>query len=174
MLSQSLLHCQHTFFTFAWDALCWLCNTPCCSIRGVKTHTHTHTCAHFSSSSSAKQCHSDWCAVWRFCAGVGRASSSCFTEPFIFIVLTFLMFVAHSSCVLMHLSSQISASIFTLFPVAAAVSNWPLWGPSPVPYSQLPKWRTQHLTELSMASPPYTLLRLTLISYCTGAFYSKK
>jgi hypothetical protein len=147
-------------------------------------HTHTHTHAlRFSSSSSAKQCHADWCAVWRCRAGGGLASSSCLTEPFIFIVLTepfifivltFLMFVAHSSLALMRLSSQISASILSLFPVAAAVSNWPLWGLSPVSYSQLLKWCTQHLAELSMASPPYTVLRLPWISYCNGAFHSKK
>jgi hypothetical protein len=89
-------------------------------------------------------------------------------------VLTFLMFVAHSSLVLMHLSSQISASVISLFPVAAAVSNCLLWGLSPRPYSQLLKWCTQHLIELFMASPPYTLLRLPWISYFTGAFHSKK
>jgi hypothetical protein len=49
------------------------------------------------------------------------------------------MFVAHISLVLMHLSSQINASIFSLFPVASAVSNWLLWGLSPMPYSQLLK-----------------------------------
>jgi hypothetical protein len=89
-------------------------------------------------------------------------------------VLTFLMFVAHSSLVLMHLSSQSSASSISLFPVAAAVSNWLLWGLSPRPYSQLLKWCTRHLTELFMASQPYTLLRLPWISYFTGAFHSKK
>jgi len=140
----------------------------------VHTFTHTQTHTVFQLIITAKQHHADWCAVWHCRAGGGLASSSCLTEPFIFIVLTFLMFVAHFSLVLMHLSSQISASIFSLFPVAAAVSNWPLWGLSPMPYSQLLKWCTQHQTELSMASPPYTLLRLPWISYCTWASHSKK
>ena len=136
------------------------------------THTHTHTHTVCFISSSAKQHHADGCAVWRRAGGL--ASSSCLTEPFIFIVLTFLMFVVHSWLFLMRLSPQISASIFSLFPAAAAISNWSLWGLSPMPYSQLLKWYTRHLTELSMVSPPYTLLRLPWISYCTGAFHSKK
>lgn len=87
-----------------------------------QTHMHAH-CTH-ARTQCAKQRHADWCAVYCCCAGGGGlASTSGLTEPFIFIVLTFLMFVAHSSRVLMCLSSQISASIFTLFPVAAAVSN---------------------------------------------------
>jgi hypothetical protein len=34
----------------------------------------------------------EWCVVWYFHAGGGLNLSSCFTEPFEFVVLTYFMF----------------------------------------------------------------------------------
>jgi len=169
----SLVHCQRTFFTFVWDALCWLCKTPCCSIRGLNTHTHTreHTIQLIIICKTVS-CRLV-CSVALLCR-----RRTCFIFLFDWIL--------HIHCVNFFnvCGTRFMCSDASLIPdqciniyfvsVVAAVSNWPLWGLSPLPYSQLLKWCTQHLTELSMASLPYTLLRLTWISYCTGAFYSKK
>jgi len=69
IFSQIIIHYQHTFSNFAWDAVCWSRKIPCCSVGTLQARPCSHKGVLGVHSAGV---HRDGIRRWRFIYRCGR------------------------------------------------------------------------------------------------------